>query len=84
MNQQNGSLLNSNLQQIKQIKQAFNTLKTDKNPNMLLQQMIQNNPNIKGVMNYINQNGGDAKAAFYKMAEERGINPNQIIKMLQQ
>ena len=84
MNQQNGSLLNSNLQQIKQIKQAFNTLKTAKNPNMLLQQMIQNNPNIKGVMNYINQNGGDAKAAFYKMAEERGINPNQIIKMLQQ
>ena len=44
--------------------------------------MLMNNPQYKQVMNYINQNGGDPKAAFYKMAEEKGVNPDDIISQL--
>jgi hypothetical protein len=33
-------------------------------------------------MDYISKNGGDPKAAFYKMAEEKGINPEDILCQL--
>ena len=44
--------------------------------------MMQNNPNTKYVMDYINRNGGDPKAAFYSMAREKGIDPEQILAQL--
>ena len=47
---------------------------------MMLNQMIGQNPQIKQVMDYVNANGGDPKTAFYKLAEERGINPDEFIK----
>ena len=43
---------------------------------------MQTNPQIKYVMDLVNQNGGDPKAAFYKLAEEKGIDPNEIINIL--
>ena len=48
------------------------------NPQMMIQQM----PQYKQAMDYINQNGGDAQAAFYKMAKEMGEDPDEISKML--
>lgn len=54
----------------------MNMLRGSGNPQMMLEQMMQNNPQMKDVMNYINQNGGDPKQAFYKMAQEKGIDPN--------
>ena len=62
----------------------MNILKASKNPNMMLQNLIRNNPQMREILNYINQNGGDPKAAFQKMAEEKGVNPDDVIKMLQQ
>jgi len=35
-------------------------------------------------MKYIQQNGGNAKDAFYNMAKEKGINPDEILAVLQQ
>ena len=58
-------------------------IKGAKNPQAMLSQMMQNNPNYKQVMSYIQQNGGDPKTAFYKMAEEKGIDPNTILSQLQ-
>ena len=49
---------------------------------MMLQQMITQNPQIQQIMNYINANDGNAKDAFYKMANEKGVNPQEIIKEL--
>lgn len=49
---------------------------------MLLQNMMSNNPQMKQVMDYVNANGGNAKEAFYKLAKERGVNPDDIINML--
>lgn len=57
-------------------------VKSAGNPQMMLQQMISQNPQMKQVMDLVNQNGGDPKAAFYKMAEEKGINPDEILNML--
>ena len=61
----------------------MNLLKSVNNPQLMLQQMIQNNPQMRLVMNYINQNGGDPKKAFYNMAQEKGVNPDEVLKMLQ-
>lgn len=45
-------------------------------------QAIQNNPQMKQVMEYINQNGGDPKTAFYKLAKEKGVDPEEILKQV--
>lgn len=45
---------------------------------MMLQQM----PQYKQVMDVVNANGGDAKAAFYSKAHEMGIDPDEIIKAM--
>ena len=58
-------------------------LKMANNPQAMLQAMIQRNPQLRNVMNYINQHGGDPQQAFYDMAKEKGINPDEILKMLQ-
>ena len=52
------------------------------NPQMFFNQMIGQNPQLKQVMDYVNANGGDPKAAFYKMAQERGVNPDDILNQL--
>ena len=49
------------------------------NPQAAVQQMMQNDPRIGQVMNFINQNGGDARALFYRMAQQKGIDPNVIL-----
>ena len=60
----------------------MNMLKSANNPKMMLQQMMQNNPQMKMVMDYVNQNGGDPEKAFYQMAQEKGVNPDDVLKML--
>lgn len=45
--------------------------------------MAINNPQMQQVMQVIQQNGGDAKAAFYNMAQQRGVDPNEVLKQLQ-
>ena len=49
------------------------------NPNLMIQQTLKNNPQMQQAMEYIKANGGDAKKAFYKLAEENGIDPQSIL-----
>lgn len=60
----------------------FNTVKNAQNPNAMLQSMAQNNPQLKTVLETISQNGGNAKELFYKMAQQKGIDPNTIINQV--
>lgn len=59
-----------------------NTLFGSANPEQTLKTLSQNNPIIKDAMNYVQQNGGNEQAAFYKLAEERGVDPNEVISTL--
>lgn len=36
------------------------------------------NPKLQQAMDYVRSNGGDPKTAFYKLAEEKGLNPSDI------
>ena len=60
----------------------FNMLKGSNNPMQMIQNMAQTNPQVKQAMDYIEQNGGDMHSAFYKLAKERGVDPNQVLNML--
>ena len=73
----NKTTINQNVSQIK------NMMRSMGNPQMMLNQMLTRNPQYKQVMNYIQQSGGDAKTAFYKMAREKGVDPDDIIRQLQ-
>lgn len=57
-------------------------IKNAGNPQMMLQQMMSQNPQIQQVMQYVKDNGGNAKTAFYKLAEQKGVNPEEILQML--
>lgn len=48
-----------------------------------LQQMAGNDERAQKVMDVINQNGGDAKAAFYAMAQQKGADIPSIIRQTQ-
>ena len=58
-------------------------LQSSNNPQAMLQLMVQTNPKLRDIMQYINQHGGNPETAFYAMAKEKGINPDEVIQMLQ-
>lgn len=79
LNPLENSLPNNSLAQIKQMMNTFNTAS---NPQSVMQNMINNNPQMKQVMDFVRQSGGDPKQAFYKLAEQRGVDPNEVISLL--
>ena len=60
-------------------KQAMGAMR---NPNMMFQQMFANNPNYAQAQQLIQHSGGDAKAAFYNLAKQMGVDPEQILSQL--
>lgn len=82
LNQSKG--LSQQVNNLSQIKNMMNILRTANNPQAMLQMMIQKNPQLKSVMDYINQHGGNPQQAFYAMAKEKGVDPNEIIRILQE
>lgn len=70
------------LQNIKQLNNTINMLKSAKNPQAFIQNMIQQNPQAQQAVKYVNENGGDPKAAFEKLAAERGIDPQMLRQQL--
>lgn len=72
------------------INKFVGTVNVFKNPKLAVQSLVQNSPQFKqfeGVadeaMKYVQENGGDEKTAFYKLARQCGVNPDQILGMLQ-
>ena len=49
---------------------------------MALQNLMKNNPGMKQAIDYVNANGGDPKEAFYKLAQEKGVDPQTILNSL--
>lgn len=44
--------------------------------------MMKNNPQIQNVIGIVNQYGGDPKQAFYSLAAQKGVDPEQILGVL--
>ena len=77
LNQLFGQALGSN-----GILNMFQSVKNAQNPNAMIQSLMQQNPQMKQVMDVVNQYGGNAKQAFYAMAQQKGVDPDTIINSL--
>lgn len=70
--------------QLSKIKNIINLIQFSKNPQAALNQMMEQNPQVRQAFNYVQQSGGDPKAAFFNLAKENGINPDEILNTINQ
>lgn len=70
----------TNTGNIQQIKRMMNMFKSIQNPQEAMNQLAKQNPMVA---NIIQMSNGDLKGTFYKMCQEKGVNPNDILKQLQ-
>ena len=64
------------------IKQMMQMVKTASNPQAALNMLAMNNPQMKQVMDIVEQYGGDSMKAFHAVAEECGVDPDEVLEML--
>ena len=67
---------------VMQFKNAMNMIRNAKNPQAAMIAMIGNNPQMKDVQKIIQDRGGDPMQAFRAMAEENGLDPDEILSMI--
>ena len=68
--------------QLGQVKTLMNILQTAGNPQTALQSIIATNPQLRELIPLIRNNNGDYKKAFYDLAAQKGINPDEILKLI--
>jgi len=57
-------------------------LKTANNPQAMINQMMQSNPNYKQIQELGQKYNGDYERAFRETAKQMGIDPNEFINSL--
>ena len=78
----NQSISNQTPNNIAGIKRMMNSFNMMTNPKQALQSAINQNPQMKQVLDLVQQSGGDPKATFYRLAEQKGVDPNTILDAL--
>ena len=73
------SQMNAQTINTQQVKQAWNNLKALSNPQQVINQALQNNPQIQQLLQLSN---GNPEQAFYALAKQKGVNPNDILNLL--
>ena len=77
--QQLGSAQQSS--QMTQIKQMMELVRNARNPAQMLSKIASSNPQVNQVMKMV-EASGDPKKAFYELARQKGVNPNDILNLL--
>ena len=70
-----------NIPQFPQGNNIINMLKAAKDPGELFKSMSQSNPQVQQIMQMIQQTNKTPKDLFYSVAQQRGIDPNDILSM---
>ena len=73
---------NNNNNQSDSLFSMLNQIRNSSDPNAAMQNILFTDPRFQEIVTYINQNGGDAKSAFYNMAAQKGVDPNSILNQL--
>ena len=73
---------NNMAQMIQPVRQMMNMVRTAQNPQLALNQLIMNNPQMKQVMDIVNQYGGDSMAALDAVAKQCGMTADEVLKMI--
>ena len=64
------------------VKQMMNMVRMARNPQMMMNQMIQSNPQLKKAADFVNASGKTPEQAFYDLANQMGVNPQEILDSL--
>ena len=64
------------------IKNMMNMVNGAQDPNTMIRQLMNNNPQMKQVMDVISKAGGDPRRAFYELAQQKGVDPQEILDMM--
>lgn len=70
----------TNTGNIQQIKRMMSMLSNAQNPQAAVDMLAKENPMIANIMSI---SKGDLKGTFYRMCQEKGVNPDEILKQLQ-
>lgn len=79
---QNSSMNGINPQALQSVKRMAGMLKGKNNPMQMLQMLGGQNPQLNQVMQMMNGSNMSPKQLFMNMAQQQGIDPNQIISMI--
>lgn len=71
-----------NPQMIQQVKKIMNQIKIAQNPQLALNQILMNNPNINSIIELVKNNNGNLQTTFYNLAKQKGIDPTEFMKEL--
>ena len=64
------------------VKNMMNMVRSAQNPQAMINNLAQKNPQMQSAIQYVDANGGDPKAAFYNLAKEKGVDPDTILAQL--
>lgn len=64
------------------LKNLFNSINNSKNPQQMLNNLAKSNPQLKSVLDLVQNSKMSPKDLFYFMAKQKGINPEDILKQL--
>lgn len=65
------------------LQQMINMVSRSNNPMQLMQTIAQSNPQLQSILNLIQTSQKSPKDLFFEMAQQRGVDPQQILQMLQ-
>ena len=65
-----------------QIRQMMDAVRSSGNPSAMISQLAQGSPQLRSVLQLVQQAGGDPKKAFYDLAQQKGVDPDEILGML--
>ena len=69
-------------QQSNSLFEMYKQVRNSNNPNQVMEKVLPSLPKYQEIMQYIQNNGGDAKTAFYNMAAQKGVDPEKILTLL--
>ena len=73
---------NRAVQNLSHVKTMYDRIRNVSNPQTAINEMMKQNPTMKQAMDYVNATGGDYEKAFFKLAKEMGVNPQDILNAL--
>ena len=73
---------NNVIQNISQIKQTMNAIKSVQNPQAMLESYAMQNPSVRQALDFVKSNGCDPEKCFYQLADKMGVNPEDVLNAL--
>ena len=62
--------------------QMIKMIRSAGDPQLMLRQVMQMNPQLQQVMEIVRNYGGDANKAFYDIAKKNGFDPQEIMDLI--